>query len=233
MTEKPRRVITVVCACIRRHGGREVLLSVRRAPGVAGLDGKWELPGGKIEFGETPEEAVVREIHEEIGVRVAPLRLLPYLHTNCWEYEHVSQQVVLACFECDLIGGELRTLGDDVRWFAISEIDFSSTLPGTREFVQLVANNELLGNIYIRFEHVDVEARRLKQFCLSTHPTFFSSFGLVKYWGRVGQAARSGIEEFGSARALDARLLAIVKRRLAHGYRIVELQGPARQYEVL
>src|ERR1700677_3403665 len=53
--EKARKSATVVAACILRPGGREVLLSMRDAPGVPGLDGKWELPGGKIEFGESPE----------------------------------------------------------------------------------------------------------------------------------------------------------------------------------
>jgi mutator protein MutT len=82
--EKTRKSVTVVAACILRPGGREVPLSMRRAPGVLGLDGKWELPGGKIEFGETPGQAIVREIREELGMGIIPRRLLPYLHTNLW-----------------------------------------------------------------------------------------------------------------------------------------------------
>src|SRR5207302_1207058 len=65
---KIHKSITVVCACVLRQGGQQVLLSMRRAPGVSGLDGKWELPGGKIEFGETPEQTIVREIREELGI---------------------------------------------------------------------------------------------------------------------------------------------------------------------
>ncbi len=95
-TEKAHKSITVVCACIMREGDQEILLSMRRAPGVIGLDGKWELPGGKVEFGETPEQAIVSEIREELGIRIAPRRLLPYLHTNRWEYEHAIQHVILA-----------------------------------------------------------------------------------------------------------------------------------------
>jgi predicted DNA-binding WGR domain protein len=85
----------------------------------------------------------------------------------------------------------------------------------------------------IQFEYVDAETKSFKQFSLTTQPTLFSNYGLVKYWGRIGQMSRFGIEEFDSPRELDARLLKIAKRRLSHGYRIVEVQGPATQYEVL
>lgn len=224
--------MTVICACIRRRGGREVLLSLRRAPGVGGLDGKWELPGGKIEFGETPEEAVVREIQEEVGIRVIPLRLLPHLHTNRWEYEHASQQVLLACFECELADRNVDRLGDDVRWFPVEQINFASTLPGTREFVLLACNNEPLDRLYIRFESATSQPSAFKQFSLVTQPTLFSNYGLVTYW-RGQRRSRGAIEEFDSARALNTRLLEITKRHLWAGYRIVELHGPAEQFEAL
>src|SRR5271155_4474923 len=71
-SEKVHKSFTVVCACIMREGGQQVLLSMRRAPGVPGLDNKWELPGGKVEFGETPEQTIVREIREELGIGIAP-----------------------------------------------------------------------------------------------------------------------------------------------------------------
>jgi 8-oxo-dGTP diphosphatase len=135
--EKVRKSVTVIAACILRPGGREVLLSVRHAPGVIGLDGKWELPGGKIEFGENPEQTIIREIQEELGINVIPRRLLPYLHTNLWEYEHVRQHVVLACYECETSEEISNSPSADVRWFPIDQIDFRSTLPGTREFMTL------------------------------------------------------------------------------------------------
>jgi mutator protein MutT len=125
--EKLHKLVTVVCACIRREGGQQVLLSVRHAPGVAGVDGKWELPGGKIEFVETPEQALVREIREEIGIEIKPLRLLPHLHV--WEYEHAVQQVVLAGYDCEVKKESKPTDGEDVRWFDIGAIDFATTAP--------------------------------------------------------------------------------------------------------
>ncbi len=64
--------IRVVCG-VTWQGGR-ILLTQRPPGGERGL--QWEFPGGKIEAGETPEQAVVREIREELGVEATPLRVL-------------------------------------------------------------------------------------------------------------------------------------------------------------
>jgi len=230
---KPHKSITVICACIMRQGGQQVLLSMRKAPGVPGLHGKWELPGGKIEFGETPEQTIVREIQEELGIRVAPRRLLPYLHTNLWEYEHAIQHVVLACYECETAQEIYPEAGGDVRWFHINQIDFASTLPGTKEFVSLAVENEWFDRLYIEFESVDSEASTSKRFTVATQPTLYSRYGLVKYWGRVGMSPRTKIEEFASPKELDEQIFETAKRRLAGGYRIRVLQGPESPPEVI
>ncbi len=231
--EKTHRSVTVVCACIMRQGGQEILLSMRQAPEVPGLHGKWELPGGKIEFGETPEQTIVREIREELGIKVVPRRLLPYLHTNLWEYAHAVQHVVLACYECEIEGDDAYAGGDGVRWFHINQIDFESTLPGTREFVSLSTKSAWFDEVYIEFECVDPSTNASKWFAVATQPTLYSRYGLLKYWGKIGVNSRSKIEEFGSPRELDVRIFETAKRRLADGYRISVLKGPERPYEVL
>jgi 8-oxo-dGTP diphosphatase len=233
LQSKTHKSVTVVCACIVREGGQQVLLSMRRAPEVAGLDGKWELPGGKIEFGETPEQAIVREIREELGIRVVPRRLLPYLHTNLWEYAHAVQHVVLACYECELEEGVSYIDREDAKWFHINQIDFGLTLPGTREFVGLAAKNEWFDNIYIEFEFADPATNASKWFTVTTQPTLYSRYGLVKYWGRLGVSPTSKIEEFASPKQLDVRIFETAKRRLSEGYHICAFKGPERPYEVL
>ena len=232
-SEKAHKITTVICACIMRAGGQEVLLSMRRAPGVPGLHGKWELPGGKIEFGETPEQTIVREIQEELGLKVVPRRVLPYLHTNIWEYEHAVQHVVLACYECELENDVSSAEGKDVRWFHINEIDFASTLPGTKEFVSLAANNQWFDKVYIEFECLDPSTNASKWFAVSTQPTLYSKYGLVMYWGKLGVGSRSRIEEFSTPKELDVRIFETAKRRLAQGYYIRALRGPDRAPEVL
>jgi len=231
--DKLHKSITVVCACIMREGGQQVLLSMRKAPGVPGLDGKWELPGGKIEFGETPEQTIVREIQEELGITVRPTQLLPYLHTNVWEYQHAIQHVVLACYECQLENEAPNRLAEGAAWFHLNRIDFGSTLPGTREFVSLAANNKWFDRVYIEFESSDPSTNVFKRFTVATQPTLYSRYGLVKYWGRLGVSPRTKIEEFGSPSELDQQIFETAKRRFADGYHIRVLKGPEHPPEVL
>ena len=209
------------------------MLSVRRAPGVPGLDGKWELPGGKIEFGETPSKTIVREIQEELGINIVPLRLLPYLHTNVWEYEHVMQHVVLACYECELDGRETPSVGADARWFHVNEIDFELTLPGTREFVSLAARSDWFDDIFIRFQYRDPSESVSKEFSVTTQRTLFSEYALVKFWGTIGSHLRMKKQAFDSPRELDEEIVEIAKRRLLEGYHITQLQGPENPYKPL
>jgi 8-oxo-dGTP diphosphatase len=79
--------LAVVCALIERDG--HVLMAQR--PAHKHLGGKWEFPGGKIEPGETPEAALHRELHEELGCTVEILRpLAPHTHA----YAAVTVQLI-------------------------------------------------------------------------------------------------------------------------------------------
>lgn len=231
--EKARKSVTVVCACIMRRAGQEVLLSLRKAPGVPGLHGKWELPGGKIEFGETPEQAIVREIREELAIEIVPQKLLPYLHTNMWEYPHAFQHVILAGYECTVNADGAPNVAGDARWFHVNDIDFNSTLPGTKEFVSLAANTDWFDRVYIQFECADPFGATPKHFTVVTQPTLFSRYGLIKYWGKLGVSARARTEQFNSQTELDTQLFETAKRRLAEGYRISVLKTRDRRYNVL
>jgi 8-oxo-dGTP diphosphatase len=79
--EKP--LLIVVAAAIVRHDGAILLAQRPEGKAMAGL---WELPGGKIEPGESPEYALARELHEELGLVVDPYLLQPLAFAS-HEYE--------------------------------------------------------------------------------------------------------------------------------------------------
>ena len=75
MGERETRSIVIVAACALLSEAREVLIA-KRPPGRS-LAGLWEFPGGKVERGEGPEEALIRELKEELGIEIAKVDLSP------------------------------------------------------------------------------------------------------------------------------------------------------------
>ncbi|MGO4594517.1 (deoxy)nucleoside triphosphate pyrophosphohydrolase [Leifsonia sp. 2TAF2] len=101
----------LVVAAVIRDGAR--VLACRRAPGKDAA-GRWEFPGGKVEPGETPEDALVREIGEELAVRIHVGRLLDRTVTVRAE----GRAIDLACYDGRLDGGApvSSTDHDELRW---------------------------------------------------------------------------------------------------------------------
>jgi 8-oxo-dGTP diphosphatase len=116
----------VVGAAVVR-GGR--LLAARRtAPPEAA--GRWELPGGKVDPGETPDEALVRELEEELGCTVTVDRWLVGV-------QPIGTRYVLRVAVCSLSSGEPAALSDHdlLAWLGAEEIDDLDWLEPDRPFV--------------------------------------------------------------------------------------------------
>ncbi|WP_148136624.1 8-oxo-dGTP diphosphatase MutT [Candidatus Formimonas warabiya] len=91
--------IIVVAAGIIEHEGK-ILLAQRQEGAHQGL--KWEFPGGKLEFGETPEQCLVREIQEELNIEIKIDQLFQVV-----SHVYGERQVVLICYRCSYLSGAL------------------------------------------------------------------------------------------------------------------------------
>lgn len=132
--EYPDRPIVGVGAIIIR--GKEVLLARRgREPGY----GKWSIPGGGVKLGETLEEAVIREVREEVNLAVRVEDMVEVLERIFRDPEgKVQYHYVLVDFLCERVSGEAKPSSDalEVKWVPISEIPHHP-LPGkTKRVIQ-------------------------------------------------------------------------------------------------
>lgn len=106
------RPLLLVAAAALLDGERRVLLT-QRPPGKA-LAGAWEFPGGKVETGEAPETALVRELREELGIAVAPAALEPFAFaSHAYERFHLLMPLYLVShWQGELRGHE----GQAMQW---------------------------------------------------------------------------------------------------------------------
>lgn len=111
--------IPSAAAIIRDAGGR--ILLVKSA-------GVWGLPAGAIDLGETPEDAVVREVFEETSLRVSPEKIVGVLGGKDFRYVYANGDEVeyfIVVFECKVTGGELFARdgeASELRYFSAVEM---------------------------------------------------------------------------------------------------------------
>jgi len=120
-----------VAVAVVSRGGR---LLITRRPEQGLLGGLWEFPGGKIEEGESPEDACLRELKEETGITAAVIdRLATVRHA----YTHFK--VVLEVFRCAYRAGRVRLAGaTGHRWVTVTELDGYAFPGANRKFIPLL-----------------------------------------------------------------------------------------------
>ena len=120
------KTIDVVAAIIVK--GTEILATQR---GYGEFEGGWEFPGGKVEQGETPEEAIVREIHEELNARISVQRFLTQV-----EHDYPTFHLSMKCFICTLDDPSFQLLEHHAaKWLDMQHIDIVDWLPADIEVV--------------------------------------------------------------------------------------------------
>jgi ADP-ribose pyrophosphatase YjhB (NUDIX family) len=115
--------------------GERVLLARRgRAPGA----GKWSIPGGLVDLGERLEEAAVREVEEESGLRVRLLGLCGVIDRVVREQDAVRYHYVIIDYIAECVGGLLEAGSDaaEVRWVAVGDLGQYDTTEGLTDMVQ-------------------------------------------------------------------------------------------------
>ena len=121
--------IEVVAAIIK---DKDKILATRR--GYGEFINMWEFPGGKVEPGETKEEALHREIQEELKVSIS---IDKYLKTI--EYDYPNFHLVLHSYLCSISEGTIQLMEHNAaKWVTKSEIDSLEWLPADDEIIRLL-----------------------------------------------------------------------------------------------
>ena len=128
--------IRVVAAVIRSED--KIFATAR---GYGEFKGQWEFPGGKIELEETPQEALVREIQEELDVKIEVGDLIDTI-----EYDYPSFHLSMDCLWCIVTDGEITLKeAEDARWLSKDELYSVDWLPADMELIEkLVLSNKSL-----------------------------------------------------------------------------------------
>jgi 8-oxo-dGTP diphosphatase len=122
-------MVQVVAAVLQ--SGDKILVGQRMAEQSHPL--KWEFPGGKVEPGESPEQALARELEEELGISGASGELMTRYH---FTYPG-KDQIELIFFRVRQFSGEPQNLiFHDLRWHPKSELDGLDFVEGDREFIR-------------------------------------------------------------------------------------------------
>ena len=123
------KTIKVVAAVIKNE---DKIFATQRGYGEF-KDG-WEFPGGKIEAGETPQQALKREIREELDTVIEVGK-----HIDTIEYDYPTFHLSMDCFWCEVVKGELVLKeAEDAKWLKKDELGEVAWLPADVELIEKI-----------------------------------------------------------------------------------------------
>ena len=121
------KTIRVVAAIIVEN---DKIFATQR--GYGEFKGGWEFPGGKIEEGETPQQALVREIKEELDTEIEVGELVDRV-----EYDYPQFHLSMDCFLCKIKGGKLVLKEhEDAKWLERTELGSVEWLPADEDLIE-------------------------------------------------------------------------------------------------
>lgn len=129
-----RKRIKVVAAII--HQGEKIFATQR---GYGEFKDGWEFPGGKMEPGETPQEALIREIREELDTEISVGKLVDTV-----EYDYPQFHLTMHCFLCTVQSGNLVLKEHEAaRWLTKESLDTVEWLPADLDLIEKLKTSRL------------------------------------------------------------------------------------------
>ena len=128
-------MLNVVAAILKNNDNKILIAKRQQGKSIAGF---WEFPGGKIEQGETPEEALIRELKEEMYIDIA---IDNYFGENVHSYDTIT--IKLIAFQGSIVNGNIKlSVHDDCRWVGIEELKNFNFAPADIYFVEKLMDNK-------------------------------------------------------------------------------------------
>ena len=128
---KTIRVVAAVISAVNNEN-KPVIFATQR--GYGEFKGGWEFPGGKIESGETPQQALKREIMEELDTEIAVGELIDTI-----EYDYPDFHLSMDCFWCEVIRGELILKeAEDAKWLTREHLADVKWLPADVTLIEKI-----------------------------------------------------------------------------------------------
>jgi 8-oxo-dGTP diphosphatase len=138
-TRRPISRRKLVVAALVRDGAGRVLLTQRRADQPMPL--KWELPGGKVEEGEAPVDALAREVVEELGCSAEVGRIDDVVFHRYPDFD-----LLMLVYACRLLGAPRAVEVADIAWVLPSELERYDVLPADLPLVERIAREARLSS---------------------------------------------------------------------------------------
>ena len=142
------KIQKTVALAIAFDKSQNILVSRRNDEYTPEAHNKWALIGGKVEYGENPEDTLKREFKEETGLEIENAKLLPKVFTQLWTNKHGQEyQVILLVYSCSIINPPENAVSQDpkiseLKYISAKELDKYNFIELDAEIIKYLINQK-------------------------------------------------------------------------------------------